>query len=201
VTKVFIVTSGEYSDYGISAVFSTEEGAQRFIDVRGTGRWDYYQIEEYELDEDAPAAESLYCANVNTFTGATDIDLRENEEPGDDRIKVDTAATFGGSAAYYVTWIMAKDAATARKIAGERYAQVMAGQIPLALWIRKGRFGAPFEYQWMVIPKKTHTGTLLQVVEGGQDIEATDKLDWITALQRTDAPLTTLFGKTFRTEE
>ena len=31
--KVFIVTSGEYSDYGINRVFSTEEKAKKWIDV------------------------------------------------------------------------------------------------------------------------------------------------------------------------
>jgi hypothetical protein len=203
VTKVFIVTSGEYSDYGMNAVFSTEEAAQRFIDVHTTSRWDRYQIEDWELDENTPPDESLYRAAVNTFTGDVSLSLPSDQEQAvsEDSIQIDTASTFGGSAVYYVTWITTKDAESAQKISGERYAQVMTGQIPVPLWIRKGRWGAPFEYQWMVIPKKTHTGTLLQAVEGGQDIEATDKLDWITALQRTDAPLTTLFGKTFRTED
>jgi len=44
--KVYIVTSGEYSDYQIQAVFSTEEKAQEWI-----GNNKDEEIEEYELDK------------------------------------------------------------------------------------------------------------------------------------------------------
>ena len=32
-SRVFIVTSGEYSDYGIDRVFSTEEKAKEWVNV------------------------------------------------------------------------------------------------------------------------------------------------------------------------
>lgn len=53
--KVYIVTSGVYSDYGIEAVFSSVEKAQAFID-KGKKKGEYgseyndAHIEEYELD-------------------------------------------------------------------------------------------------------------------------------------------------------
>jgi hypothetical protein len=49
---VYVVTSGEYSDYGLNGLFSTPEKAQAFMDKNkielccGRG-----QIEEWELDE------------------------------------------------------------------------------------------------------------------------------------------------------
>jgi hypothetical protein len=56
--KIFVVTSGVYSDYGINAMFSTKELAEKYID----GQIDHdpesyekasdYNIEEWELDQD-----------------------------------------------------------------------------------------------------------------------------------------------------
>lgn len=49
--KVYIVTSGDYEDYGINAVFSTKEAAQKFIDDNFKNANYYVAIEEYELDK------------------------------------------------------------------------------------------------------------------------------------------------------
>lgn len=46
--KIYIVTSGEYSDYTIERVFSTKEKANEFIQQHGTD----YRIEEYVVDEE-----------------------------------------------------------------------------------------------------------------------------------------------------
>lgn len=55
--QVFIVTHGCYSDYGIEAVFTSEEKAKEYIRARehndGVDSSDY-EIETYELDEDPP---------------------------------------------------------------------------------------------------------------------------------------------------
>ena len=52
--KVFIVTSGEYSDYGIDRVFSTEEKAKEWVDVITSMYDGNYNIEQYELDAPIP---------------------------------------------------------------------------------------------------------------------------------------------------
>ena len=52
--KVYIVTSGEYSDYGIDSVFSTEEKAKEWIDVITSMYDGSYNIEPYELDAPIP---------------------------------------------------------------------------------------------------------------------------------------------------
>ena len=53
-SKVFIVTSGEYSDYGIDRVFSTEEKAKEWVDIITSMYNGNYNIEQYELDAPIP---------------------------------------------------------------------------------------------------------------------------------------------------
>lgn len=48
--KVYVVTSGEYSSYGIDAIFSTRELAQKFIDDSNYNKYSAVNIEEWELD-------------------------------------------------------------------------------------------------------------------------------------------------------
>ena len=52
--KVYIVTSGEYSDYGIDRVFSTEEKAKEWVEVITSMYGGNYNIEQYELDAPIP---------------------------------------------------------------------------------------------------------------------------------------------------
>lgn len=71
--KVYVVTSGEYSDYGINAIFSTKEKAQEYIDRGDKLGMNYsygYQIEEYELDENATVEFVLanYSPRGNAFS-------------------------------------------------------------------------------------------------------------------------------------
>ena len=55
--KVFIATSGEYSDYGIDRVFSSIEKAKEWVDVITSMYGGYYDIEPYELDAPIPKRE------------------------------------------------------------------------------------------------------------------------------------------------
>ncbi len=47
---IYIVTAGEYSDYGIVAIFSTRELAQKFMDTCNQN-WDEHRIEEWQIDK------------------------------------------------------------------------------------------------------------------------------------------------------
>ena len=49
-TEIFVVTSGEYSDYSINAVFSTKEKAEKYV-VATTDEYSHYNIETYKIDE------------------------------------------------------------------------------------------------------------------------------------------------------
>ena len=48
--SIFIVTSGEYSDYGIEAVFSTREKADEYVEQHGTD----FRVEEFPVDSCVP---------------------------------------------------------------------------------------------------------------------------------------------------
>jgi hypothetical protein len=71
---VYVVTSGAYSDYGISAVFSTREKAEEFIRLRrefGTTNLDgtvfysdEYTVEEYALDEEPVPKTGAFWARI-----------------------------------------------------------------------------------------------------------------------------------------
>jgi len=49
--KVYIVTSGIYSDYNICGVFSTEEKAEKYAADCEYSRKDHVKVDEYTLDE------------------------------------------------------------------------------------------------------------------------------------------------------
>lgn len=49
--QVYVVTSGEYSDYGIDAIFSTVEKAQEYVSMREFIDAEYYRINVWEVDE------------------------------------------------------------------------------------------------------------------------------------------------------
>jgi hypothetical protein len=48
--KVFLVTSGSYSDYHVVGVFSTRENAERVINDADKSDYDSAYIEEYDID-------------------------------------------------------------------------------------------------------------------------------------------------------
>ena len=58
-TKIYLVSDGDYSDYSVCGVFSTEEKANQFIKHFKMG-----EIEEYELD---PIPDNVYKENKKLF--------------------------------------------------------------------------------------------------------------------------------------
>ena len=63
--KIYIVTSGEYSDYHIDAVFSTQKLAEDYIQQNGTD----YKIEEYNLDEEIDRNTKLWRVEFDVNDG------------------------------------------------------------------------------------------------------------------------------------
>lgn len=54
--QVYVVTSGEYSDYRIDAIFSTRELAQEYVDLKEfTDEYETYHIQSWEVDELHPS--------------------------------------------------------------------------------------------------------------------------------------------------
>ena len=48
--KVYVVTSGAYSEYELEAIFSSKEKAEEFMRMLPKGRPEYNDVEEYDLD-------------------------------------------------------------------------------------------------------------------------------------------------------
>lgn len=121
--KVYIVTSGEYSDYHIDAVFSTIEKAEEYVDAQGSD----YRVEEYPVDDaEVKKNESIWLVSVNWKTGNADS---ANPDSFSDynTDKIDTVQydkSYGGG---YLTFVLMSDSMErAKKVAAERFMQVKA---------------------------------------------------------------------------
>lgn len=93
-SKIYVVTSGEYSDYGIDAIFSTKEKAQEYITIRTNSEyiWNELEIEEYELDRMAEPPEFVFVEK-DLYKGSVQwvpiSDYKEQEENSNlERIRV-----------------------------------------------------------------------------------------------------------------
>ena len=134
--KIYIVTSGEYSEYEINAVFTTKEKAVDYVEQHGT----YYDIEEYELDKEVEKKSQLwsivFCIEDGKFDEANPISYNKNKE-------VDTCYVeerFGNGKMYYIIFLVDADSMNrAVKIARERFAAVKANEY---VWLRLTR---PYE--------------------------------------------------------
>ena len=64
--QVYVVTSGEYSDYGINAIFSTAEKAQEYVSMKEfTNENEYYRINVWDVDEH----HETECVNLVLLNG------------------------------------------------------------------------------------------------------------------------------------
>ena len=70
--KIFIVTSGAYSDYHIDAVFSTKENAERYNKIHASG--DFEDIEEFEVDEDMALINRIRDEKITIYLVCMDRD-------------------------------------------------------------------------------------------------------------------------------
>ena len=135
--KIYIVTSGEYSDYGINAVFTTKEKAVEYMEQHETN----YNIEEYNLDEEVEKKTQLWCVEFCVEDGK----LYEASPTSYNRDKVvDTCFIFDTFSyrkkiPYIHFYVDADSMDRAVKIARERFAAVKANEY---VWIRLTR---PYE--------------------------------------------------------
>lgn len=130
VEKVYVVTSGEYSDYAIQRVFSTRELAEEFCDRFD----DDTRIEEYVLDDQMPPREeNVFEINLNLKTGeATCVSLRGGE------LKDLIRMILLHEESYMKLYIKTDSKKRAIKIASERYAEVIANEQIKFPYLRAG---------------------------------------------------------------
>lgn len=128
--KIYIVTSGEYSEYHIDAVFSTQEFAEDYIQQNGTD----YVIEEYNLDEEIDRNTKLWKVEFDINDGKLkDARVRDYRE---DDFR-DTCKVSDYSDCSLINFFVDADTMNkAVKIASERFAAVKANEY---IWLRLTR--------------------------------------------------------------
>ena len=68
--KVYIVTSGSYSDYRIECVFSTREKAEEYLQYHD----DEYRIEKYAIDEEFVRSEGEWRVAIDLSGDDVQVD-------------------------------------------------------------------------------------------------------------------------------
>jgi len=129
--KVYIVTSGEYSDYKIEAVFSDKGKAEEFVEVcdKAITYYDkYYKIEEYYLD--IPKEQLFYTEVYMGEDGGVHAACLEVASQ-----HIDMGNDFGvfrlyGGVPCFKWVVKTHDRERAIKVANEKRAQILA----LGIW-------------------------------------------------------------------
>src|SRR5262245_5421955 len=132
--KVYLVTSGSYSDYGVNAVFDSRELAEAMIRGR-----DGYSIEEFVLnpgEQQYRAGQSLRSVTMrHDGSGVVVCDFGFAMEPSEDRIFIEQEQGWEPGPRAIVAFVLecdvwSKDETHAIKVANERRGQ----------WIADGRW-------------------------------------------------------------
>lgn len=120
--KIYIVTSGEYSDYRIDAVFTTKEKAEEYVQNNGSD----YRIEDYELDKPIVNENKLWCISFNLENGNIEdanVSYRKKE------YYCNTCKYVPYSFVKHIDfYVEAEIMDKAKKIASERFAAVKANE-------------------------------------------------------------------------
>lgn len=119
--KVYIVTSGEYSDYHICKVFSTKEKADEYVDARGSE----YSIEEWEVDKEFDRGARIW--EVSMSADGKEIIFAEPKDLPGYKDCISFAVDYSGEERL-VFYIETDSMTRAVKIASERYGAVIANE-------------------------------------------------------------------------
>ena len=130
---LYVVCSGGHEDYGVDAIFSTEEKAQAFINARAGGDPDRYLIEYHSLDK----AEYERCP-WEVVLGRGGAVIRVERARLAEPHRLESKHT---SARYLHVTVWAKTEGEAIKAANE----ILAWTIAQGMWEKPGRqeFQAP----------------------------------------------------------
>lgn len=129
--KVFVVTSGEYSDYGIDAIFTTRELAQLFIDAFNKNEWREFNIEDWELNPNETHLKQnrkAYFLRINKKGDIVDLEVADTAYGFKQNIS-DAEISYTKNNEWMNIRCFANDDAHAVKIAGEKRAQILASNL------------------------------------------------------------------------
>lgn len=75
---IYVVTSGEYSDYGINAVFTSREQAELYCATHNDNSKYGYQCEVEEYEADTPVLEGKVYHGIRFTTSKKRVEYTEN---------------------------------------------------------------------------------------------------------------------------
>lgn len=156
---VYVITTGEYSDYSICAIFSTKEKANEYIQQHGTE----YRIEEYNLDEEVVKEVQLWRIDVslkdNSLVEVSALGYRDKDYQDKCRDTCSVYETFrdGNCIKFFVD---ADSMDKAIKIVSERFAAIKANEYILLRLTRPYGIGA-YGHEYETFNVKTNKFTKL----------------------------------------
>lgn len=125
--KIYVVTSGAYSDYGIDAVFDTEELAKKYIASFNKGGFYEMFIEEWILNpnkEEIKEGRKAYRIRMDKQGNTTEIEWSNSAFGFKEKIGDGISFTYNNQ--FMNCYCFAKDDKHAVKIANERRIQYIA---------------------------------------------------------------------------
>ena len=130
--QIFIVTTGEYSNYSIDRVFSTRQKATEYLDTKDND----YRLEVYDIDEPIKRETQLYCISFRLDKKkVVDVDIYWKDSYKDLIHINDLCYNNKQTLDIYVESDSRK---RALKIASERYGAVIAGEATMYPYLRVG---------------------------------------------------------------
>lgn len=128
---IYIVTSGEYSDYGIDAIFSTKELAQKFVDSFNSERWDKLDIEEWDLDPNSQHLKQNrkpFFLRIDKSGQVTEIESASSTFGFRNEMK-EPSISYTKNLELMNIYCFADDEKHAVKIASEKRSQILAANL------------------------------------------------------------------------
>jgi len=125
--KVYVVTSGQYSDYGIDAIFTTKELAEKFIDSF-LKNYNEMEIEEWDLnpnEQHLKQNRKPYFLRINKEGNVSDVEQRDSSFGFKQNIPV-CNTSYTHDKLWLNVECFADDESHAVKIAGEKRTQILA---------------------------------------------------------------------------
>ncbi len=130
--KIYIVTSGEYSDYTIERVFSTKAKALEYLDTQD----DEYTLEEFDLDEPIERKTETYCISFRLDKKKVhSVSLRGTKGKAG---LINIAPRYFNKLSVLDIYVESDSRKRALKIASERYGAIIAGEQTMYPYLRVG---------------------------------------------------------------
>lgn len=130
--QIFIITTGEYSDYSIDRVFSTRQKAVEYLDTQD----DDYRLEVFDLDEPIERRTQLYEISFQ-------LDKKKVWRVStyyDKRLKdlIHIGGRYFNNVKTLDIYVESDSRKRALKIASERYGAIIAGEQTMYPYLRVG---------------------------------------------------------------